>query len=204
VKKSSSNRWLKEHFSDAYVRRAKNEGFRARSVYKLKEIDERLKLIKPNHVVVDLGAAPGGWSQYVASRVVPQGKVFALDVLPMQPVSTVKFIQGDFTSFDVIQCLINELGGQKVDVVLSDMAPNLSGIKLADQMQALELANRALFFARQVLHSKGTFLLKAFQGGEFADFLRKLRESFSEVKVIKPGASRARSSELFLLCQQIN
>ena len=203
MKKSSSNRWLKEHFIDVYVKRAKDEGFRARSVYKLKDIDERLKLIKPNYVVVDLGAAPGGWSQYVVSRLALNGRVFALDILPMQPIYKVKFIQGDFTNNDVVQHLINELRGKKVDLVLSDMAPNLSGVKLIDQMRTIELASQALYFAKQVLQSKGTFLLKIFQGGEFSIFLKKLYKIFDEVKVLKPEASRARSSEVFLLSRNI-
>ncbi len=202
-KSKSSGRWLKEHFSDVYVKRAKSEGFRARSAYKLIEINERYKIIKPGMTVVDLGAAPGGWSQYVAQLVGSKDRVFALDILPMQSIAGVEFIQGDFTKDEIVKILLDILQGKKVDVVLSDMAPNLSGVKVVDQMRALELAKMAFNFAGLVLKQNGTFLLKTFQGGEFDELLKGLRKQFSDVKIIKPDASRARSSEVFLLARNI-
>ncbi len=201
MKKSSSNRWLKEHFSDVYVKKAKSEGFRARSTYKLTEINERYKIIKPTMVVVDLGAAPGGWSQYVGQIIGGNGRIFSLDILPMQPIAGVDFIQGDFTNDEVVKALHDKLGAKKVDLVLSDMAPNLSGIKVVDEARAMELANKAFKFTKLVLKPRGIFLIKMFQSGEFKDFLQALRKSFTEVKVIKPDASRARSSEVFLLAR---
>ena len=199
--KSSSGRWLKEHFSDIYVKRAKSEGFRARSTYKLLEINERYKIIKSGMVVVDLGAAPGGWSQYVVREVGQKGKVFALDILPMQPITGVEFIQGDFTNDEVVKALYDKLGARKTDLVLSDMAPNLSGVRVVDDMRSMELAEKAFKFAKLVLGPNGVFLTKTFQSGEFKNLLQELRKSFSEVKVIKPEASRARSSEVFLLAR---
>jgi 23S rRNA (uridine2552-2'-O)-methyltransferase len=202
VKKSkSSNRWLKEHFSDIYVKRAKQEGFRARSVYKLMEIQERYRIIKPNMIVVDLGAAPGGWSEYVVQLIGSEGKIIALDILAMQPIKGVEFIQGDFTQDDVVKDLALRLRGRKVDAVLSDMAPNLSGLDVVDQARSMNLAERALAFAQTVLKPGGLFLTKIFQGAEFEVFLKNLRHSFGEVKVIKPDASRARSKETFLLAR---
>lgn len=200
-KSKSSNRWLKEHFSDIYVKRAKQEGFRARSVYKLMEIQERYRIIKPNMVVVDLGAAPGGWSEYVVQLIGPRGKIIALDILAMQPIRGVDFIQGDFTQDDVVKNLAACLDERKVDVVLSDMAPNLSGLDVVDQARSMNLAERALGFAQTVLKPGGLFLTKIFQGAGFELFLKTLRRSFGEVKVIKPDASRARSSETFLLAR---
>lgn len=198
-KRGSSNRWLKEHFSDIYVKRAKQEGFRARSVYKLMEIQERYKIIKPNMVVVDLGASPGGWSEYVVKLVSPGGKVFALDILPMQPINGVEFIQGDFTQNNVVQDLYTRLNDLKVDAVLSDMAPNLSGLSIVDQVRSTDLSERAFVFAKKVLKPDGLFLTKTFQGAGFNTFLKRLRHNFAQVKVIKPEASRSRSSEIFLL-----
>jgi len=202
VKKSkSSNRWLKEHFSDIYVKKAKQEGFRARSVYKLSEIQERYKIIKPNMFVVDLGAAPGGWSEYAVQLVAPKGKIFALDILPMQPIKGVDFIQGDFTQDDVVKDLHARLNGEKIDVVLSDMAPNLSGLSVVDQSRSINLVEIALAFAQKGLKPGGVFLTKIFQGAGFENFVKNLRHSFGEVKVIKPDASRARSKEIFLLAR---
>ena len=200
-KSKSSNRWLKEHFSDIYVKRAKQEGFRARSVYKLMEIQERYRIIKPNMIVVDLGAAPGGWSEYVVQLIGSEGKIIALDILAMQPIKGVEFIQGDFTQDDVVKDLALRLRGRKVDAVLSDMAPNLSGLDVVDQARSMNLAERALAFAQTVLKPGGLFLTKIFQGAEFEVFLKNLRHSFGEVKVIKPDASRARSKETFLLAR---
>lgn len=201
--RNSSSRWLKEHFSDPYVKRAKKEGFRARSVYKLMEIVERHKFIRSDMVAVDLGAAPGGWSEYIVQLIGKQGKIFAVDLLPIKPISGVEFVQGDFTQEEVMQVLHNRLHGQKIDLVLSDMAPNLSGVKVVDQMKGMELAKSALNFAKQVLKPQGVFLLKIFYGLEFEDFLKVLQKSFGEVKVIKPDASRSRSSEVFLLAREL-
>ncbi|MEI8054385.1 MAG: SAM-dependent methyltransferase [bacterium] len=200
-KSKSSNRWLKEHFSDIYVKRAKQEGFRARSVYKLMEIQERYRIIKPNIVVVDLGAAPGGWSEYVAQLIGLEGRIFALDILPMQPIKGVDFIQGDFTQDSIVKDLCIHISDRKVDAVLSDMAPNLSGLDVVDQSRSMDLAQRALAFAQTVLKSGGLFLTKVFQGAEFDAFLKGLRNDFGDVRVIKPEASRARSSEVFLLAR---
>lgn len=200
-KTKSSNRWLSEHFSDIYVKRARREGFRARSVYKLMEIQERYKIVKPGMFVVDLGAAPGGWSEYLIRLVEAKGRVIALDILPMQPIKAVDFIHGDFTKADVVKELSMRLNGTKIAVVLSDMAPNLSGVSIVDQARSMDLANAALDFARTVLKQGGVFLTKIFQGIEFNIFLKKLSCSFGEVKVIKPNASRSRSCEVFLLAR---
>jgi 23S rRNA (uridine2552-2'-O)-methyltransferase len=200
-KSKSSKRWLKEHFSDIHVKRAKQEGFRARSVYKLIEIQERYKIIKPNMNIVDLGAAPGGWSEYLAQLIDSKGKIFALDILLMQPIKGVDFICGDFTQEEVVKELHARLDGQKIDVVLSDMAPNFTGLRVVDQAQTVDLVERALFFAQMVLKTRGVFLTKIFQGGGFDNFLKSLRQSFGEVKVVKPDASRSRSSEVFLLAR---
>jgi 23S rRNA (uridine2552-2'-O)-methyltransferase len=199
MKKRSSGRWLQEHFSDAYVKRARSEGYRARSVYKLLEIDDRYKIIRPGMVIVDLGAAPGGWSQYLSEKVGPKGKIFALDILPMQPIGGIEFIQGDFTDPGVVKVLQSKLENCKIDLVLSDMAPNMSGIKEFDEMRSMELAKKAYNFAIQVLRPGGTFLIKTFQGSEFKGFLEELEKHFGKVKVIKPDSSRSRSSEVYLL-----
>jgi 23S rRNA (uridine2552-2'-O)-methyltransferase len=202
VKKSkSSNRWLKEHFSDVYVKRAKQDGYRARSVYKLVETQERYKFIKPNMLIVDLGAVPGGWSEYAVRLVASEGMVFALDILPLQPIKGVDFIQGDFTRDEVVQELYTRLNGKKVDVVMSDMAPNLSGVSTVDQARSVNLATLAAAFAQKVLKPGGVFLTKIFQGEGFETYLKNLRHSYGEVKVIKPDASRSRSREVFLLAR---
>lgn len=200
-KSKSSNQWLKEHFSDIYVKRARQDGFRARSVYKLMEIQDRYKIIKPNMIVIDLGAAPGGWSEYLVQLVGSKGRIFALDILPMQPIKGVEFIQGDFTQDDIVKDLYARINEKKVDAVLSDMAPNLSGLDVVDQARSMNLAQRALVFAQTVLKPGGLFLTKVFQGAEFDVFLKSLRRNFGEVKVVKPDASRARSSETFLLAR---
>lgn len=203
MKKSNSKVWLKEHFSDAYVKRARSEGFRARSVYKLIEINQRYRIIRPGMVIVDLGAAPGGWSEYASQLIGSKGKVYALDLLLMQPIMGVDFIQGDFTTAEIVERLRERLRESAVDVVLSDMAPNLSGIKIVDQIRAMDLAKRAFEFSRMVLKPGGAFLTKVFQGEEFTGFLQILRRSFSLVKIIKPDASRARSSEVFIVAKNL-
>lgn len=201
ARSKSSGRWLKEHFSDVYVKRAQHEGFRARSVYKLIEMQERYKIITPHMTIVDLGAAPGSWSEFVVRMIKPPGRVVALDILSMRSIFGVEFIQGDFTDTKVVTALIQKLGGKSVDVVLSDMAPNLSGISIVDAARAIGLVESALYFAKQVLKINGTFLVKIFQGEGFDGILRELRKNFKSVNVIKPSASRSRSKEVFILAR---
>ncbi len=195
----SSSRWLREHFDDVYVKKAQAEGVRSRAVYKLEELIERDRLLKPGITVVDLGAAPGGWSQLVRQRLGDTGKVVALDILPMQGIAGVDFLQGDFREADVLSQLEARLDNQKVDLVLSDMAPNMSGVALADQIRSMDLAELALDFSRQWLKPGGSFLIKLFQGTGFDDYLRSLRADFSRVSMRKPKASRARSREVYAL-----
>lgn len=195
----SSSRWLREHFDDVYVKRAQAEGLRSRAVFKLEELIERDRLLKPGISVVDLGAAPGGWSQLVRQKLGDHGKVFALDILPMQGIAGVDFLQGDFREEDVLAQLEARLEGQKVDLVLSDMAPNMSGVALADQIRSMALAELALDFSCQWLKPGGSFLIKLFQGAGFDDYLRTLRANFSRVTMRKPKASRARSREVYAL-----
>ena len=195
----SSSRWLREHFDDVYVKRAQAEGARSRAVYKLEELIERDRLLKPGISVVDLGSAPGGWSQLVRQRLGDTGKVVALDILPMQGIAGVDFLQGDFREEAVLAQLETMLEGQKVDLVLSDMAPNMSGVALADQIRAMDLADLALDFSRNWLKPGGSFLIKLFQGAGFDEYLRTLRAEFSRVTMRKPKASRARSREVYAL-----
>jgi len=191
--------WMQEHVSDAYVKRARAEGMRSRAAYKLDEIAVRDRLLKPGMVVVDLGAAPGGWSQVAAGRVGPRGRVIALDILEMASLPGVTFLRGDFRDDATLAELERVLAGQRADLVLSDMAPNLSGIASSDQAQALELAELALDFALKHMKPKGNFLVKTFQGAGFEEYLRSLRGRFSAVAVRKPEASRDRSREVYLL-----
>ena len=191
--------WMKEHVADAYVKRAKAEGMRSRAAYKLDEIAARDRLLKPGMIVVDLGAAPGGWSQVAAERVGPRGRVIALDVLEMRGLAGVIFVLGDFHDAKSVEALERALGGAKADLVLSDMAPNLSGIAVSDQARALELAELALDFALKHLKPQGNFLVKTFQGAGFDSFLKTLRSRFGSVAVRKPEASRSRSSEVYLV-----
>lgn len=195
----SSAGWLREHFSDVYVKKAQAEGVRSRAVYKLEELIDRDRLLKPGMTVVDLGAAPGGWSQLVRQRLGDNGKVFALDILPMQGIAGVDFLEGDFREESVLRALEARLAGQPVDLVLSDMAPNMSGVALADQIRAMDLAELALDFSRQWLKPGGAFLIKLFQGAGFDDYIRSLRTDFSRVTMRKPKASRARSREVYAL-----
>ncbi len=191
--------WIKEHVADAYVKRAKAEGMRSRAAYKLDEIAARDRLLAPGMLVVDLGAAPGGWSQVAAGRVGARGRVIALDVLDMVSLNGVTFIRGDFHDAAAVAELERVLGGQKVDLVLSDMAPNMSGVPASDQARVLVLAELALDFALKHLKPKGNFLVKAFQGSGFETFLKTLRSHFAAVVVRKPEASRSRSSEVYLV-----
>src|SRR5215831_18013075 len=202
----SSARWLKEHFSDPFVQRAQSEGWRSRAAFKLEEIDQRAKLLKPGAVCLDLGAAPGAWSQYAARRVGGTGRgvgrVVATDILPMQELPGVEFVQGDFREPEVFDRVLGLLPGRQVDVLLSDMAPNLSGVDVIDQPRSMYLAELALEMAGRVLKPGGHALIKVFQGSGFAELLKDARRRFGRVRLLKPEASRARSPEIYLLAMQ--
>lgn len=195
----TSNAWLREHVNDPYVQRAKAEGYRSRASFKLMEIDERDHLIRGGEVVVDLGATPGGWSQVAAKRMQGKGRVIALDLLTMEPLHGVEFIQGDFREEEVLAELEKALAGQRVGLVLSDMAPNMSGILLSDQARVMHLAELGLEFSRHWLKPDGAFLVKVFQGYGYEDFVREMRQVFVSVSSRKPDASRDRSAEVYLL-----
>ena len=199
ARSKSSPRWLKEHFDDPYVKRAQAEGMRSRAAYKLEELLERDRLLKPGMVVVDLGAAPGGWSQLMRSAMGAGGRVLALDILDMPPIAGVEFVHGDFREAEALCRLEALLGGQRVDLVLSDMAPNMSGVEAADQARAMYLVELARDFADAHLKPGGDLLLKMFQGVGSDAFLRDLRTRYGKVHVRKPKASRNRSSEVYLL-----
>jgi len=198
---ASSKRWLHEHRSDTYVKQARHEGYRSRAVYKLEELDQRDHLLKPGISIVDLGAAPGGWCQYVQRRLGDKARIVALDVLPMDPIPGVTFIQGDFRDATVLEALEAAVGEAKVDLVLSDMAPNISGVDAADQAGTVHLAELALEFAQARLKPGGAFVAKLFQGEGFDEFLRQLRQSFRKVALRKPKASRPRSREIYLVAR---
>ncbi len=200
-KSQSSKQWLRRHVNDPYVQRSKREGYRARSAYKLLEIDERDHLLRPGQVVVDLGAAPGGWSQVAARRAGPAGRVVAIDLLAMEPVPGVTFLQADFASKKGLAAVEEALGGRAVDVVLSDMAPNMSGIPVSDQARAMALAELARDFAVLHLQRHGMLLVKIFQGAGYDDYLKSLRRAFEKVVVRKPPASRGESAEQYLLAR---
>jgi 23S rRNA (uridine2552-2'-O)-methyltransferase len=195
----SSQRWLKEHESDAYVQRARKDGLRSRAAFKLEELDAAEHLLKPGMVVVDLGAAPGGWSQYAGKVLNGKGFVVALDLLDMDALPGVEFIQGDFREAVALAELNRLLDGRPVDLVMSDMAPNMSGIDAVDQPRQLYLCELALEFCREVLKPGGSFLAKVFQGAGFDEYLRTVKAEFAKVKMKKPPASRARSAEMYLL-----
>ena len=198
----SSGRWLKEHFADAFVQRAQSEGWRSRAVFKLEEIDRRERLLKPGQVCLDLGAAPGAWSQYAQQRVGRKGRVVATDMLPMGDLPGVEFVQGDFREEAVFEQVMSLVPPGEVDVVLSDMAPNLSGVDVIDQPRALYLAELALDMAARVLKPGGAALIKVFQGAGFPELLQSARARFARVKLVKPQASRSRSPEIYLLAMQ--
>lgn len=195
----TSRQWMKEHVNDVFVQRAKSEGYRSRAAYKLLEIAARDKLLRPGMVVVDLGAAPGAWSQVARAQVGVRGLVVALDVLEMTPLPGVRFLQGDFREDAVVNALGAALAGRKADLVLSDMSPNISGIGISDQARAIHLAELALEFSARHLKPGGSLLVKVFQGSGFQEFLRAMRARFRDVATRKPEASRGRSSELYLL-----
>lgn len=199
--KGSSRRWLKEHFNDPYVKQAQKEGYRSRSVYKLLEMHERYRLFKPGMMIVDLGAAPGGWSQLAARFVKPNGKVIAMDLLPIESIPGVDFIQGDFSDETVLHALQEKIGDAKVDWVLSDIAPNMSGNESIDIPRSMYLCELALEFALQVLKADGGFLIKVFQGEGFDALLLDIRRNFKTVNIRKPKASRDRSREVYILAR---
>ena len=199
ARSKTSNAWLAEHFNDEFVKRARKEGYRSRAVYKLQEIDTRDRLLKPGMTVVDLGAAPGAWSQYLVERVGRSGRVIALDILPMEVLPGVEVLQGDFTEETTLKALLDALGGRPVDLVISDMSPNISGVDSADKARAMYLSELALDFATSVLEPGGAFLMKVFQGSGFSELYKEIQGKFTRVVSRKPKASRARSAEIYVL-----
>lgn len=195
----SSARWLQEHFDDPYVLKAQKEGWRSRAIYKLQELDEKDQLFKSGMTVVDLGAAPGGWSQWAAQQVGASGHVFALDILPVEPYAGVTFVQGDFRDDEVYQQLVEAMGNREVDLVMSDMAPNMTGNKAVDIPKAMHLVDLSVELADQVLKPKGTLLVKVFQGEGFEALMQTLKQRYHKVISRKPKASRPRSKEIYLL-----
>ena len=194
----SNKQWLRRHVTDHYVRKAREQGYRSRAAYKLLELDQREKLFRPRAVVVDLGAAPGSWSQVAAAKTGPGGKVIAVDLLDIAPISGVTVLKGDFREAG----LLDALGGARADVVLSDVLPNLSGIPNVDQARAAELSYAALDFCKKALKPEGVFVLKAFQGEAFEEVLQRLKHDFGTVKVVKPAASRGESRETYVVARQ--
>jgi len=195
----TSKAWMREHVNDPYVQKAKAEGYRSRAAYKLLELNRKDRLLQPGQLVVDLGAAPGSWSQVAAAKVGARGRVVAVDLLPMAPLAGVLFLQGDFREQEVLDALLAALGGNKADLVISDLAPNISGIGVSDQARAMHLAELALEFSRQCLKPGGSLVVKVFQGAGFSEFHKAMREAFAKVATRKPEASRGRSSEIYLL-----
>ena len=202
VSSKSSKKWLEERARDQYVKKSKQAGFRSRASFKLLEIQEKDRFIQPGMIVVDLGSAPGGWSQAAKILVGDKGSVLATDILPMAPISGVKFIQGDFTADAVFEDLIERVGGESVDLVISDMAPNITGIRAIDQPGSMHLAELALDFARSILREGAYFLVKVFEGEGIGEFKQVLASEFEKVKVRKPKASRSRSREFYLLAEK--
>ena len=199
--RSSSERWKQRQERDPYVLKARKEGWRSRSVYKLEQIDQKERLLRPDMVVIDLGSAPGGWSQYVSARLKERVRLIALDLLKMDALPAVEFIQGDFTEEAVFSRLMETLGDSKADLVMSDMAPNISGTKAVDQPRSMHLAELALDLARQTLKRKGSFICKLFQGQGSDAFITDVRKDFGKVRVMKPDASRAGSREVYLVAR---
>jgi 23S rRNA (uridine2552-2'-O)-methyltransferase len=193
----SDKQWLRRHVSDPYVRAAKKQGYRSRAAFKLLELDRKERIFRPGMLVVDLGAAPGGWSQVAAAKVGPGGRVIAIDLLPIAPISAVTVLKGDFRE----EMLPRSLNGAKADVILSDVSPNLSGIGNVDQARALELSRAAIDFCGKALKPEGVFLIKAFHGEAFDELLAGLKEAFRKVKVLKPSASRGESAETYVLAR---
>lgn len=201
ARSKSSDRWLKEHFSDVWVKRSQEEGYRSRASYKLMELDRKDRLFAPGQLVVDLGAAPGGWSQVAVERVGPGGVVIASDILPMDPIAGVEFVQGDFTEDAVFEELLAKLGERRADIVISDMAPNMSGVAAVDIPRAMGLVELALDMAQRVLRADGSFVAKVFQGEGFDRLLADMRRDFRTVVSRKPESSRARSREVYLVAK---
>ncbi len=201
ARSKSSHKWLQEHFRDEFVKKAHQEGMRSRAVYKLQEIQEKDRLLKPGINIVDLGAAPGGWSQYARKIIAEDDKIFALDILPIEPIEGVVFIHGDFREDAVLTKLTESIGNRQINLVLSDMAPNITGNKAIDQPGSMYLAELALDVAKQVLERNGNFLVKLFQGQGSDDFLTEVRRYFDKVLIRKPKASRSRSNEVYVLAK---
>jgi 23S rRNA (uridine2552-2'-O)-methyltransferase len=200
-KRSSSKAWLREHREDPYVQQAQREGYRSRACYKLIELQERDRLIRPGMTVIDLGSAPGGWSQVAAEQVGRRGRVIASDILPMDSIAGVVFVQGDFTEEEILRRILDAVGDTPVDLVMSDMAPNMSGMSAVDQPRSIYLVELALDLARQVLAPGGAFVAKVFQGEGFDELIREARGLFRQVSTRKPRASRARSREVYLVAR---
>ena len=201
AKNKTSRQWVHDHINDPYVKQAQAQGFRSRAAFKLMQIDDKDRLLGPGKVVVDLGSTPGGWSQVASKKVGAAGRVVAIDLLPMEPVHGVHFILGDFREDEALAELVEALDGRRVDLVLSDMAPNLSGIAVTDQARSIHLLELALEFAREHLKSGGDMLVKVFQGSGFDELRREMEQLFTSVAVRKPDSSRDRSAEVYLLCR---
>jgi len=197
----SSHNWLKEHHDDAYVLQARRDGYRSRAVYKLIEIQQKDQILKPGQFVLDLGAAPGGWSEYVAQFAGSKGRLIAVDLLPIEPIGGVEFIQGDFTEVKILDQILDLVDKRSLDLVLSDMAPNISGIETIDQPKSIYLAELAFELARDCLNQDGSFVVKLFQGEGFEEITSAFRLTFKSVKFRKPKASRARSREIYAVCR---
>ena len=196
----SSSRWLQEHHQDEYVLKARAQGYRSRAVFKLAEIQQKDRVLKAGQLVLDLGAAPGGWSEYASTIIGEQGKIIALDLLPMEPIAGVTFVQGDFTEQETLDQLLELIGDRRFDLVLSDMAPNLSGVGSVDQPKSIYLAELAFDLAENFLNSTGVFVVKLFQGAGSEELIASFRRRFRSVKLRKPDASRSRSSEIYAIC----
>jgi len=200
-KSKSSHRWLQEHHSDPYVLQARKEGYRSRAVYKLIELQEKDRLLKPGQFIIDLGAAPGGWTEYASQFSHQNGRVIAVDLLPIEPVADADIIEGDFTEQTILDQILQLVDNSPVDLVLSDMAPNISGIETVDQPKSMYLVELAYDLAIRVFDKKGGFVVKMFQGEGFDEIVREFRKTFKTVKFRKPKASRARSREVYAVCQ---
>ena len=196
----SSKEWLRRHVTDPYVKAARKQGYRSRAAFKLLELDKKESILKPGQTVIDLGAAPGGWSQVAAKRVAPGGRVIAIDLLQIAPISGVTVLKADFRE----QVLLDSLAGRRADAILSDVSPNLTGIGNVDQARALELTGAAIDLCRQVLKPEGFFLVKAFHGEAFGEITARLKKMFSRVKVVKPSASRGESAETYVLARGLS
>jgi 23S rRNA (uridine2552-2'-O)-methyltransferase len=201
ARSKSSQQWLQEHVNDPYVKQAQKDGYRSRSSYKLIQLNEKDKLIRPGMLIVDLGSAPGGWSQVAGRLIGDKGRVVATDILPMEPLKHVEFIQGDFTDEALLNQVLERLAGNKPDLVLSDIAPNISGVDSADQASSIYLVELALDFVRRALKPKGDFVVKVFQGEGSDAYLKDVRKSFDKLSVRKPAASRARSREVYVVAK---